>query len=95
MNPVTLNHWSAQLGLQYVPPQTQRSTLAGVCQNHPKHKDGTELVTSIIKGKRSVLQEWTIVTKSGTSYQLGSIDPAYERLFPNAKIHLFNALKEV
>jgi hypothetical protein len=52
----------------------------GFVFGHPRHLDGRELLTSPVL--RCCANH--IVSRSGSEYELGSIDPAYERRYPGA-----------
>ena len=61
----------------------------GFIFGHPRHLDGKELLTSPVMRCRAN----HIVTRSGSEYELGSIDPAYERRYPDALQRLFARLE--
>lgn len=73
--------------------------LLGDLQGHPEHSSNKPVKTTAI----DELQELTIThdrkcaklvisTKSGSWYELGEPDHAYEKIFPNAKFRLGKAL---
>jgi hypothetical protein len=71
------------------PPEEEDVCLFGVVVGHPCHRDGKEVLTSPVMhygAKR-------IVTKSGSEYELGLVDPSYERFFPGAFERLLSRLE--
>jgi hypothetical protein len=75
----------------YTAPELIRSVLQGNVYGNPKFDDGTFICTSSIVGKNN----GDIITKSGSRYELGNVDPAYEALYPNAKRRFFKSLCKV
>lgn len=73
----------------YAAPETQTQSLHGRVFGHPKFKDGQRVTTSSIQGKNT---SGEVVTKSGSSYELGEIDPTYEQEFPDAENRLLDSL---
>lgn len=90
---VKLDNWAVVVRSfdPYRAPELQASSLHGNCRNHPRFADGSEVTTSDIVGKRGEY----VLTKSGSVYELGTTDPNYEKLYPNAKHRLLTTLKEV
>ena len=90
-----LKNWS--FGSQgddfYQSPEQMVPCLQGNVFGHPnpRHHDGKFIVTSRLIGKRNGLA----MTQSGTEYELGDVEPNYEKRFPNAKERLFSQLPEV
>lgn len=74
----------------YTPPELWSLRLHGFVYGHLRFKDGSEITTSRIMGKRGN----TVVTYSGSEYELGDVDPAYEKLYPDAYNRLFKVLSE-
>lgn len=68
----------------YKAPELQRQYLHGKIFGHPDYEDGTEITTSAIWAIRDNL----IITKSGSEYALGEVDPKYEAAFPDARNRL-------
>ena len=62
----------------------------GFVFGHPRHLDGKELLTSPVMRCSAN----RIVTRSGSEYELGSVDPAYERRYPDALKRLFARLEQ-
>ena len=56
---------------------------------HPAHADGKAITTSRLIGRKDRL----VVTRSGSEYELGEPDPAYESKFPNARERLLAGLQ--
>jgi hypothetical protein len=73
----------------YTPPELLKQSLQGEIFGHPKFNDGKRITTSSIVGKNSRNE---ILTHSGSIYELGQIDPAYEAQFPDAKNKLLSSL---
>ncbi len=64
--------------------------LAGKVMGHSRISHGEDVVTSTPMGKRGEL----VVTRN-TLYTLGTVDPEYEKAYPNAKERLLAALQEI
>jgi hypothetical protein len=79
-----INNWSTTAPFN-------RQLLQGDILNHSKKGDIKNALTTEVIGKRGE----KVVTKSGTEYTLGEIDPLYEQHFPNAKQRLLNTLLEI
>lgn len=71
----------------YCPPEYQQPALHGKVFGHHRKADGTEVTTSPITG----IETGCVKTESGTLYELGEVDPAYEETYPNAREKLFKA----
>lgn len=85
----TLNNWSiCAAGLNpYQAPETIEQCLQGNVFGNPRFNAGDHITTT---GIVSVDPEKDLViTRSGSVYKLGTIDPAYEDQFPDAKARLF------
>lgn len=82
-----LDNWSvgSHKADSFLPPELKRPCLHGILTGHPKHADGTEVTTSAIIG----VEGDYIKTSSGSLYELGTVDPQYEQLEPNARERLF------
>ena len=84
----------------YMAPEQPLQCLQGILSDHGRMPDGSDVTTSPIIGKRLVdlgigEQRYVVVTRSGTEYLLGAIDPLYEDIFPDAEVRLFKSLPEV
>ena len=86
---IRINNWSI-VGDTYSAPELQRLCLKGEVYGHPRIEDGEMVKTSSIKG----LDGEHIISYSGTKYQLGSVDPDYEKLYPGAKERLLKVLRK-
>lgn len=81
-----LEQWSVVAGdfNPYTPPECVERRLHGQVSEHPTFPDGAEVTTSrivrVAGGERLLA-----VTNSGTTYELGEIDPRYEEAYPGAK----------
>jgi hypothetical protein len=70
--------------------QQQIPHLQGFVYNHPNFKDGDPLTTSrIVK-----MENGLVVTRSGSKYELGEVDPEWEKLFPNAAERFKNSFDD-
>lgn len=78
----TLNNWSVTCTSfnPYLPPEAQSYGLQGVVSGHATFPDGAHITTSSVKSVKGV----EVTTASGSIYTLGTVDPRYEELFPDA-----------
>ncbi len=87
-----LHRWSLRsrsLG-DWQSPEEVGACLFGIVSGHPRHIDGKEVVTTpLVRCEAN-----RVVTRSGSEYELGSSDPAYERLFPGALQRLLARLQK-
>lgn len=72
------------------PEQTQGMAVTGFVYGYPGKPDGTPITTNIVKHAGD--EPDTVMTKSGSTYLLGVVDPVYENQFPNARERFFNTL---
>jgi len=81
-----LNNWGVvYLSMDpYLAPELRGQALCGI-----REEDGKSITTSRIVGKTI---DGCVVTASGSVYSLGTVDPVYEELFPNARERLVNTL---
>ena len=90
-----LENWSFHFRCgEYDPPESRTHHLAGKVyghKNHERHPDGKEIVTSPIIGVEGNL----VLTHSGSKYELGTVDPLYEKEFPNAKERLLRTINSL
>lgn len=88
-----LNNWSFVLvgDHLYMAPELMQSRLVGIVEGHPRVQDGTVITTSSVVGKYN----GCVVTSTGGLYELGEVDPNYEKSYPNAKVRLLSGLVEV
>ena len=68
-------------------PYSTACYLAGNVYNHKSKPDGKEVVTSRV----ITIENGLIITSSGSKYELGDVDPNYEKEFPNAKERILNS----
>lgn len=61
--------------------------LQGLISGHPNFQDGLGVTTSRVVA----VDGDVLITKSGTRYELGEVDPNYEKEFPNARERLFKS----
>jgi hypothetical protein len=71
------------------PPEQERSCLHGFVSGHLRCSDGKEVTTSMVTSRNGD----HVVTKSGSEYELGAVDAAYESLYPNARQRLLTSLR--
>ena len=65
----------------YKAPEQLRPRLAGKVYSHPRFADGEDVITSPIVG----VEGDKVRTLSGSLYELGEVDPSYEKVFPGAR----------
>ena len=82
-----LEHWSLVADDPYKAPELQRPSLRGEVYGNPNFDDGTIVITSTVMSVDVTTQSAT--TRSGSVYELGEVDPEWEKLFPNAKERFF------
>lgn len=75
----------------YRAPEESAQFLAGKIFDDERFEDGDPIVTTSIQGQR----DGKVVTKSGSLYELGTPNPLYEKLYPNARERLFATLPQV
>src|SRR5512140_3207629 len=71
------------------PPEQERCCLHGQVTGHPRCSDGKKVTTSLVVSRDGD----NGVTKSGSAYELGEPDPAYEARSPNARQRLLAGLR--
>lgn len=87
-----IENWSifrAKNSSYVTPSEVQTRLLYGQVFGHPGLRDGEYVSTSSICGKNDKDE---VITASGSSYELGKIDPSYEKIFPGAKDILLSSL---
>ena len=85
-----LESWSVIAGevSPYTAPELIRPKLHGKVYGHPRFTDGDEVTTSpFLRAEGEV-----IITASGTRYELGEVDPQYEKTYPNARERVFKTI---
>lgn len=65
----------------YTPPELVKLRAYGKVYGHPNFKDGDYITTSSIVR----VDNGHLVTHFGSEYELGEVDPNYEKRFPNAR----------
>ncbi len=84
-----LENWSIVCRYDpYRAPELQSSILRGNVFGDPRFEDGARIDISAI----DCIDRDEIVTCSGRRFQLGTVDPEYEKAFPNAKQRLLDSL---
>lgn len=85
MKQAHLENWSLVGRVEpYTPPELWKYSLRGEVYNHPLFEDGEVVYTSSVQR----VSDGKVITRN-TEYTLGDVDPAYERLYPNAKQRVF------
>ena len=79
-----IENWSLVMTNPYQAPECQSPSLAGEVHGHPKRPNGQAITTSPIKKIKGNLVE----TASGSFYELGKMDPEYEKRYPDALARL-------
>jgi len=87
-----LENWSLVFKDPYQAPELQRPALHGDVYGHPNFEDGSTVTTSTIVG---ITDDEKIITHSGSEYELGEVDPRYEKLFPKARDRVIKTAKEL
>ena len=82
MNKLRLENWAIVVRPEpYQAPETMKRYLTGEIYNHNKFQNGERVTTSSIK---SMNDDGSINTSSGSKYYLGVVSKEYEKLYPNA-----------
>jgi len=76
----------------YMAPEDRKARLHGTVYGHPKHDDGKRIATSSIQKIDPVAK--TVTTRSGSVYELGTVDPEWEAQFPDAANRFWNNSSE-
>lgn len=74
----------------YQAPELWKQHLIGTVYGHPYIADGKIVSTSSIVGCEGEF----IKTKSGSLYDLGKVNPEYEKEYPNARKRLFDSFTD-
>lgn len=80
---IRIEDWHVS-GNPYAAPEVRTLHLSGKIYGHQDFPNGSNVSTSAIDGSENGL----IKTKSGSLYEIGSVNPDYEAKFPNAKARL-------
>lgn len=73
----------------YKAPEQRLARLHGTVFGHSRFDDGETITTSPVVEQKDGI----VVTQSGSRYELGSIDPEYAKIYPDAKRRLFDSLQ--
>lgn len=76
----TINNWSLQR-------LHGNMCVVGLTFEHPGKEDGTSICTGSVRLVDPETE--SVITVSNSQYHLGTVDPDYERAYPNARNHLF------
>ena len=88
---ITINNWSIKQRRgnspdpYKAPEQLLFPCLSGIVENHPRFPPNSSIYTSRIIKVEIKKGEKIITTQSGSQYKLGTVNPDYEKLYPNAK----------
>lgn len=83
-----IRNWSVVCTEEFDPykaPEMYAAKIAGEVYGHHKYEDGHKIITSRVVG----VEGNSVLTKSGSTYELGDVDPEYEKVFPDARKRLF------
>lgn len=69
----------------YRPPEMRAQLLRGQVYDDIRFSDGHSIITSEVVAA----EEPYAITKNGTHYWLGEVDPDWEQRFPNARMRFF------
>lgn len=86
----TRDNWRRGVDPDLSPKSDRTQHLSGRISQDDRFFDGDRVTTSTIKGKCG----GKVLTNSGTLYDLGEPEAAYEKEFPNARERLFNSLPD-
>ncbi len=75
----------------YHAPELHAQRLTGHVVGSDHFTDGMHITTSSIVATK----DGKVITKSGSEYELGTIDPIYEKMYPNARKRLIESLPGV
>lgn len=76
----------------YLAPELRFYFLSGYIYGHPHFDDGARIIcTSPIQSYDGIY----IITRTGSRYLLGEVDPLYESEYPNAKERLIKNLENI
>lgn len=78
---------------QYQPPEAQPKFVQGTVSGHPIFPDGHDIVTAAIEKAIELEGRTRIFTWNGFMYELGTVNPDYEKMFPGAAMRVIKAWK--
>jgi hypothetical protein len=87
---MTISNWSLVAKSMfggYCSPETEDARVYGTITGNPVFADGVKITTSRIV----LVNQHTVLTKTGSAYALGEVDPEYAHIFPDAYQRLLNA----
>lgn len=78
-----LKNWSVTTFEEsvYLAPEQRCPRLHGEVYGHAMFPDGASITTSPMVSRRGDI----VTTQSGSEYELGDVNPAYEAAYPNAR----------
>lgn len=85
-----IDQWACLRHYQVVSPNSEGYKLGGYVTGHKRAKDGDEIMTSTVIGKRGE----NIITRN-SEYELGEPLKEFEAQYPGAKKRLLASLKEI
>jgi len=86
-----LENWSIVTDASpYTAPELCVPRVRGNVYDNPRFDDGEIIVTSELKAFKG---KNTIITNSGSHYELGKVDEEYEKIFPDALNRLKTSYK--
>ena len=68
--------------------EEEGGSIHGEVYGNPKFIDGHHVVTSMVEAIDPVKR--TVTTHSGSVYELGKVDPEWEKIFPDAENRFWN-----
>ena len=84
-----LENWAVVYTDPYRAPEDQHPHLHGTVYGNPKFDDGEDITTSRIVQIDPVAK--TVTTYSGSVYELGAVDPEWEKLYPDSAARFWNS----
>ena len=93
MKTMKLNDWVLAHNGSYLPIHypLDCARLHGLVSGHPDIDEGERITTSCITG---VSEDGCIETQSGSVYELGDVEPEYDKKFPDARNILLKRLRD-
>lgn len=92
MSIIKLENWAVvQFEESYSAPELCSLHFKGFAYGHPKYEDGYPIVTTRIVSYKDGI----FTTYSGSQYELGTVDPDYEKVYPNALDRVFESAKNL
>lgn len=86
-----LDNWAlVSIPDPYKPPETMKQYLHGEVSGNPKFVNGSSITTSRFVGITRKDGKYYGRTNSGSLYELGHVNPEYEKTYPDALNRLIN-----